>query len=94
MGNDNYELIAKEILENVGKEENIEATRHCVSRIRFKLKNEELANTDVLKELDGIKDVVSSGGEYQIIVGTDASEVYNSLIDISDIQPGASPWKY
>ena len=61
-----YEELAKSIIENVGGTENINNLTHCVTRLRFKLKDESKANTDVLKKMDGIVTVIKSGGQYQV----------------------------
>lgn len=44
-----YENLAKEILENVGGKENINSLTHCVTRLRFRLKDESKANDEALK---------------------------------------------
>ena len=59
-----YENLAKDIIKNVCGKENINSLCHCVTRLRFKLKDESKANTDVLKKMDGIVTVVKSGGQY------------------------------
>ena len=56
-----YEKLAKDIIKNVGGKENINSLTHCVTRLRFKLKDESKANTDVLKNMDGVVTVVKSG---------------------------------
>ena len=61
-----YEKLAKDIIENVGGKGNINSLTHCVTRLRFKLKDENKANTDVLKSMDGVVTVVKSGGQYQV----------------------------
>ena len=48
-----YENLAKEIIKNVGGKENVSGLTHCITRLRFKLKDEKKANTDVLKNMDG-----------------------------------------
>ena len=59
-----YENLDKDIIKNVGGKKNINSLCHCVTRLRFKLKDESKANTDVLKKMDGIVTVVKSGGQY------------------------------
>jgi len=59
-----YEALAKSIIENVGGTENINNLTHCVTRLRFKLKDDSKANTAVLKKMDGIVTVIKSGGQY------------------------------
>ena len=44
-----YEDLAKEIVKNVGGKENVSSLTHCITRLRFKLKEESRANDDVLK---------------------------------------------
>ena len=48
-----YEQLAKDIIANVGGKENISSLTHCVTRLRFKLKDESKANDNVLKNMDG-----------------------------------------
>ena len=49
-----YQKLAEQIVKNVGGKDNINSLAHCVTRLRFKLKDESKANTDVLKKIDGI----------------------------------------
>ncbi|WP_322922978.1 beta-glucoside-specific PTS transporter subunit IIABC [Paenibacillus campi] len=71
-----YEQLAKDIIQNVGGKENVNSLTHCITRLRFKLKDESKANTDVLKNMDGIVTVIQSGGQYQVVIGNHVSEVY------------------
>ncbi|WP_322899364.1 PTS transporter subunit EIIB, partial [Enterococcus faecium] len=48
-----YQELARKIVENVGGKENINGLTHCITRLRFKLKNEEKANDEILKNMDG-----------------------------------------
>ena len=61
-----YEKLAKDIIENVGGKGNINSLTHCVTRLRFKLKDENKANTDVLKSMD-IKAEINIKEENDII---------------------------
>jgi PTS system beta-glucosides-specific IIC component len=71
-----YEKLAKDIIKNVGGKENVNSLTHCVTRLRFKLKDESKANTDVLKNMDGVVTVVQSGGQYQVVIGNHVPDVY------------------
>ena len=46
-----YENLAKEILENVGGKENINSLTHCVTRLRFRLKDESKANDEKITQV-------------------------------------------
>lgn len=59
-----YQELARKIVENVGGKENINGLTHCITRLRFKLKNEEKANDEILKNMDGIVTVMRAGGQY------------------------------
>ncbi|MBM7541031.1 beta-glucoside-specific PTS transporter subunit IIABC [Amphibacillus cookii] len=76
-----YNDLAKTILDNIGSEQNVSSLGHCATRLRFNLKDDKVANTDKLKHTPGIMGVVSKGGQYQIIIGSDVSSVYKEIIN-------------
>lgn len=80
-----YEKLAKDIIENVGGKENINSLAHCMTRLRFKLKDEHKANTDILKNMNGVITVIQSGGQYQVVIGSHVSEVYKDVVEIAGI---------
>lgn len=77
-----YKQLAKDILKNVGGEANVASVAHCATRLRFNLKDDSKANTEVLKNTKGIMGVVSKGGQYQIIIGSDVQSVYKPLLEL------------
>lgn len=88
-----YPSLAKTILENVGGDKNVSGLTHCATRLRFNLKEESKAQTDVLKDTKGVMGVVSSGGQYQIIIGSDVPNVYKELMKICSIGGGGEQKK-
>ena len=81
-----YEQLAKDIIENVGGKENVNSVVHCITRLRFKLKDEGKANTDVLKNMEGVVTVMKSGGQYQVVIGNHVSDVYKAVAEIGGFQ--------
>lgn len=81
-----YEALAKSIIENVGGTKNINSLTHCVTRLRFKLKDESKANTEVLKKMDGIVTVIKSGGQYQVVIGNHVPDVYQEVVEVGNLQ--------
>ncbi|WP_413527669.1 beta-glucoside-specific PTS transporter subunit IIABC [Marinilactibacillus psychrotolerans] len=75
-----YEELAKEILDNVGGKENVNSLAHCITRLRFKLKDEGKANTEHLKKMDGVVTVMKSGGQYQVVIGNHVPDVYAQVV--------------
>lgn len=82
----NYKELAKNILELIGGKENMSGLTHCATRLRFNLKDEKKAKSEEIKKLKGVMGVVSSGGQYQIIIGSDVGNVYKPLVDMANLQ--------
>ncbi len=78
-----YELLAKDIIKNVGGKDNIASLLHCVTRLRFNLKDESLANDEVLKGMDGVIAVMHSAGQYQVVIGNHVPQVYEEVCKIA-----------
>ena len=84
---DKYHDFNKNIIELVGGKENIEAVVHCMTRLRFTLIDKTKAQTNKLKNLDGVIDVVSNNVAYQIIIGTHVNDVYKELMTQLELSP-------
>ena len=59
---------------------------HCITRLRFKLKDEGKANTDALKNMEGVITVMKSGGQYQVVIGNHVPDVYKTVVEIGGFQ--------
>lgn len=81
-----YEKLAEEIIKNVGGKENVNSLTHCITRLRFKLKDESKANTEVLKKMDGIVTVMQSGGQYQVVIGNHVADVFRAINTVSSLE--------
>ena len=82
-----YHELAGEILKNVGGIENVKNVRHCITRLRFVLKDEKIANDDVISNLDGVIQVMKAGGQYQVVIGAAVDDVYEELVSVYKV-PG------
>lgn len=80
-----YKQLAQDIIKNVGGKENINGLTHCITRLRFKLKDESIANDDVLKNIGDIVTVMKSGGQYQVVIGNHVEAVYKDVVEIIDL---------
>lgn len=81
-----YEQLSKDIIKNVGGKENVISVVHCVTRLRFKLRDESKANTEVLKDMDGVVTVMKSGGQYQVVIGNHVSDVFKELVAVGGFE--------
>ena len=75
-----YKKFNEKLIENIGGKENIGAVVHCMTRLRFTLKDRSLAKTEEIKAIPGVIGVVSNDVAYQVIVGTHVPEVHAELI--------------
>ncbi|HEM6191162.1 TPA: PTS glucose transporter subunit IIA [Streptococcus suis] len=80
-----YSELAKDIVDHVGGKENISSLKHCVTRLRFCLKDESKADTDYLKARDGVVTVVQAGGQYQVVIGNHVPDVYAAVQKVAGI---------
>lgn len=80
-----YETLAKDIVKNVGGKENVTGLVHCITRLRFTLKDESIAKDDVLKKMDGVVTVMKSGGQYQVVIGNHVPEVFEDVMALLDL---------
>lgn len=55
---------------------------HCITRLRFKLKDESKANKEVLESTDGVIKVMQSGGQYQVVIGNQVNDVYDAVLEV------------
>lgn len=80
-----YKEEAKQILELVGGEKNVNSLVHCVTRLRFELKDEGKADKEALNKLSYVLQVVNSGGQYQVVIGPAVHDYYEAILSVSKI---------
>ncbi|GAA0370269.1 hypothetical protein GCM10008932_22250 [Alkalibacterium iburiense] len=74
-----YRLLAEQIIERVGGEDNISNVIHCVTRLRFYLKDESVPNDKEIETLKGVLGVAKGSGQYQVIVGQQVDDIYKEV---------------
>lgn len=77
-----YDALARIIIQNVGGKGNVMTLSHCITRLRFRLKDESKVNSELLKNTDGIVTVIQSGGQYQVVIGNHVADVYEVVNEI------------
>lgn len=75
-----YDELATFIIKNVGGADNVNNLIHCITRLRFYLKDESKADDDVLKNQRGILDVMHAGGQYQVVIGNEVTNVFDAVM--------------
>ena len=82
--------LAADLVQKVGGKENISNITHCVTRLRFVVKDAEKVDTEGIKQLNGVLDLVLSSGQHQVVTGPKVTEVYNAVIALVG-ETGAAP---
>lgn len=75
-------VLASTIIEKVGGKENVKSVTHCMTRLRFILNDINMANQDEIKALDDIMGVVYKGGQLQLIIGPQVTDIYDEVMKI------------
>ncbi|MFL2116807.1 PTS transporter subunit EIIB [Marinilactibacillus psychrotolerans] len=74
--------VAKRIIENVGGADNIQNVWHCMTRLRFKLKNYELVNHEALMKEQAVVGTNHKNEQLQIVIGTNVNEYYETVASL------------
>ena len=91
-----YAATSKKIVDAVGGAGNIASASHCMTRLRLVLNDESKANDDAVKAIKGVKSVIKQGGQYQVVIGNEVSNLFKEfkkLGNFSDEGGGAAPKK-
>ncbi|MBS4207109.1 PTS transporter subunit EIIC [Bacillus sp. FJAT-50079] len=77
----NQRKLAEEVVTSVGGKENIQSVIHCMTRLRFVLKDPAIAdrNKKGIEAIEGVLGVANNGGQFQVIIGNQVSSVYNEV---------------
>lgn len=76
-----YEGLVNGIVDYVGGKENIEFFTHCVTRLRFNVKDQSLVKKEEIEKANGVLGVQWQNGQLQIIIGQSVADVYKSICD-------------
>jgi PTS system beta-glucosides-specific IIC component len=83
-----YNELASNIIADIGGKENISGLTHCITRLRFILKDDTKANDAALKALDGVVTVMRAGGQVQVVIGNHVPQVYEDTVAITGVIEG------
>ena len=85
----NYAALARSVVTALGGVDNITAVTHCMTRLRFVVKDDSLVDSATLKTLSGVLGVVRSDNQCQVIIGNTVSQAYREVVNLlpGDMQP-------
>ena len=85
-----YKKLAERILEKLGGKENVESVVHCMTRLRFVLKDESQVDNEQVKKIKGVIGVMKKSGQYQIIIGNEVASVYKEICALGNFKEKTS----
>jgi PTS system beta-glucosides-specific IIC component len=85
-----YVDLAQKILEAAGGEDNIAVVNHCATRLRLTLNKPSKETEERIKKVPGVMGLVVRGGEYQAVIGTDVTNVYNEFVKLGTFKKGGT----
>ena len=91
-----YQKTAKELVKELGGDENITNVTHCATRLRFILKDEAIVNKDKVAKIPGVITTVQAGGQFQVVIGNHVKDAYGyvtELVHVSGDAQGSSDRK-
>ena len=74
-----HEDIAKQIIKDVGGAENINNAWHCMTRLRFNLKDEKKVDYAALDKIPKVVGTKYQSDQLQVVIGTDVADYFAPL---------------
>ena len=81
-----YEVLANEIVGLLGGRDNISFFTHCITRLRFNVKDKGLVQVKKVEKLPGTVGSQWVGDQYQVIVGQSVGDAYNLIAEKTGLQ--------
>lgn len=83
-----YGITARELVKELGGDDNIINVTHCATRLRFILKDTEKVNSDKVRRIPGVITTVIAGGQYQVVIGNHVKDAYEKVLELVNIKEG------
>lgn len=88
----NYVETSKKIVDAVGGVDNVSSAGHCMTRLRLVLKDTGKVNDEKVQKIKGVKGAVHQGGQYQIIIGSEISDLFKEFSKMGNwSEDGSAP---
>lgn len=77
-----YKITARELVKELGGNENITNVTHCATRLRFILKDESGIDSDKVKKIPGVITTVQAGGQFQVVIGNHVKDAFDFVMEL------------
>lgn len=75
-----YVALAPRIIELAGGRDNITYLTHCMTRLRFTVRDKSKVDEEGINETEGLKGIVWAGDQLQIVIGTSIDAAYDAVV--------------
>ena len=84
-----YSITARELLDKLGGEKNIQSLTHCMTRLRFVLKDDSNIDDGAVGNIPGVIGVNRQGGQYKVIIGNNVAKCFREINQIASFSEAA-----
>lgn len=81
-----YRITARELVKELGGDNNITNVTHCATRMRFILKDEAIVDSGKVKKIPGVITTVQAGGQYQVVIGNHVKDAYDFVMELVTVE--------
>ncbi|WP_156299573.1 PTS trehalose transporter subunit IIBC [Streptobacillus canis] len=86
MVNEKFRTDASSLIELIGGQDNVSSVTHCMTRLRFVLKDTDKANVEEIQKLKSVKGVFNNAGQFQAIIGNGVSDFYKTMNELFNLK--------
>jgi len=80
-----YEALALGIMDEIGGSQNVSNYIHCVTRLRFNIKDKTKVNDENVKNLPGVLGIQWASDQFQVVIGPNVNEAFNLILEMTDL---------
>lgn len=77
----NHRELSKEIIQLTGGQENITQAWHCITRLRFNVREQNKVQLEQIKALDNVLGAQFQNDQFQVVIGNQVAAVYEQIED-------------
>ena len=84
-----YRITAKELVKELGGDNNISNVTHCATRLRFILKDESIVDSAKVTKIPGVITTVQAGGQFQVVIGNHVKDAFEFVMELVTVDENA-----
>ena len=85
----NNKEIAEQVLSAIGGASNVKDVTHCMTRLRFMLKDDSIPKDEEVQAIPGVLKVIRGGQQYQVVIGNNVSKVFDDVVKLGNFAASA-----